>query len=199
MIVQLDFALDKLARKAPYRGTDDIVQRAGTDDIIAAVAAQAQIGKRHLHILLHAPHLARQAAGQRGILVLQRQANGCDGRFDLMRPHGVVFCHVVIARVHIAFQLLPVRVQRKQQRLIGLLLADGARFAQRKQQYDPARRRAQGRGVQNGPQRQAVQRKGNRKDQAAEPPKEHAPALGAQIQAKKPFHILIGLLSYSTR
>ena len=122
MIVQLDFALDKLARKAPYRGTDDIVQRAGTDDIIAAVAAQAQIGKRHLHILLHAPHLARQAAGQRGILVLQRQANGCDGRFDLMRPHGVVFCHVVIARVHIAFQLLPVRVQRKQQRLIGLLL-----------------------------------------------------------------------------
>ena len=117
-IQQTDFAVDEFsgefARGLPQNG----VESAFADHVIRRAAVEPLIGHRHGDVLLHAEKIGRQSARKRRILALQAQAHCGDGRFNLMRPGGVVIGHIGLAGGCGVFLRAQLFAQRADDRLI---------------------------------------------------------------------------------
>ena len=207
--MQLQPPPDELARERAHSGADNPVKVIGADDEVRALGVEPQVDHDHLDILLHAPQVGREPPRRVGILTLQRQAHGGDGRFDLVRPERVVVDHGAHARVRLRLRAACPLVERADERLI-VLLADaggggelrrvgrGSQTAQRlvtptqvqkvRREQRKTQRRAERERVPHRPQRQPVQREADRKHCREERERrEYAPFL-TQILHKK-LHI----------
>ena len=86
--------------------------------VIRQTVGEHQIAEHHLHILLHALHLLEQGALLVRVRVLQQQAHGGDGRFDLVRPDGVILHQLLIALLAARQLCAAVGIERAHERLI---------------------------------------------------------------------------------
>ena len=118
LVGKAELFINELCGEFAHRLFQDGVQIIRTDHIVGGIGIQPQEHQHHFDILLDAEQILRRAPGCVRILVLQRQAHGRDGRFDLMRPDGVVFEHIRIARIHIVFERALLAAQLLDDRLI---------------------------------------------------------------------------------
>ena len=94
-VIQCDAPVNELPGKPPHSGAHHIIHGARSYHVVAAALLQPQIGQCHIHILLHPAQLRHQPPGGRGVLTLQGQAHGGDGRLDLVHPCGVIGRHIL--------------------------------------------------------------------------------------------------------
>ena len=100
LVFQTDSFPDKLLCVFPHALADDVIQGAGSEHKIRAVAVQTQVVQHHLHILLHPEKLPLDLHSAVFRLCLQNQPHGGDGGLDLVGPEGKIVLHVAHAQVH---------------------------------------------------------------------------------------------------
>ena len=96
-IVERQAARDELPGETPERRTDDIIELRFAEYIVRPLALQPEVREHHFHILLDASEIGKKAAGGVAVLALEPETHGGDGRFDLVRPDGVILHQVLIA------------------------------------------------------------------------------------------------------
>ncbi|MPM37513.1 hypothetical protein SDC9_84131 [bioreactor metagenome] len=107
-----DFLEDEKPRVFPQAAANQFVQLAAPQDVVRRLAAQAQIGKRHLHIL---PDFEQLRCERRTLVVLRglkQQIHRCDRRLDLVGPERIVVLHVLSGVFDLRLDAAPVRAER---------------------------------------------------------------------------------------
>ena len=188
--IERDFAADKERRVFAHCLPHNVHQYALTQNIVGGVAAHAQVGEHHFHILLDAENLREQFAARFGFFICKNQPCGGDRRFDLVHPHGVVVDDLPLLLFRLGDSLLPLGADRPHKRWVigfnqtarfGQLVAGEDDCAEQvgKETVTPVKMQKirHGRGdaagraetgcVQHGLDRQMIQRK-NRREQNAE-------------------------------
>lgn len=95
-IDKAQLAADELRGEFLHGRFHDSIQIVFLKHIVRAVGIEPQKGQHHLHILLNTTKVVCQPSGERRVLVLQGQPHGRNGRFDLVRPYGIVVDHIRI-------------------------------------------------------------------------------------------------------